>query len=98
MVKENPVAGKESITVSIIHRHPIGIDFGCSIGTSGMKRRILVLRWWRTAKHLATGCLIKFGFHFTPSQSFQNSGGTQSGDIPCILWRIKADPHMALGS
>ncbi len=66
MVKENAVAGEKTITLPVIHRHPKGIDFSRSVGTPGIEGSFFILRWWRIAKHLATGRLVKFCLYPAP--------------------------------
>ncbi|MBT9133142.1 MAG: hypothetical protein DDT33_01673 [Firmicutes bacterium] len=98
MIKQNAVASEKVIPLAIVRGHPIGINFGCSIGTSGAEGRILILRWRSTAKHLTAGSLVKFALYAIFSYGFQQSGSAKSGNISGVFWRIKANTHMALGS
>jgi len=45
MVKQDAIASEKTIPLAIVYGHPIGINFGCGIRASRMKRRILILRW-----------------------------------------------------
>src|SRR5437899_1915197 len=59
VVKKNAIRGKKVIGCSIGCCHPISIEFGRSVGTSGPERGALTLRRGRIAKHLRGTSLIK---------------------------------------
>src|SRR5262249_26249088 len=62
MVEENAIARKQPVSLTVIHGHPMRVEFSCSIRTARLERRLFVLRTLGISKHLAAGCLVVLGF------------------------------------
>ena len=96
MIKKDAVAGKNVKSLPIIDRCPMSVNFSCGIWTAVMERRQFILRRRRIPEHFTAGSLVKSGFYAASSDSFQNSGGTQTCDISGIFRCIKANPDVTL--
>ena len=72
MVKQNAVAGVDTIGLSVVDRHPVRIQFGNCIGAARVKRRCFPLRRFvYQAIQLRSTCLIEPRFFLQP----QNTDG-----------------------
>src|SRR6267143_3660413 len=99
VVKENPIAGKQAVTLAVIHCCPISISFRRSIRRPRMERRILVL--WNLvylAEHFRGTCLIEFRAHTRLANRFENSYRTQTGYVTRVFGNVEAYAHMRLSS
>src|SRR6266404_7263828 len=96
MIEQDSIAGKQAMSLSIVHRHPMSIELRRSIRTAGIERSCFVLRWRRRPEHLAARSVVKLCLNTCFADRFQYPDGPESGDVACILGYIEADAHMTL--
>src|SRR5262245_38075397 len=97
MVKQNTVAGKDSVAFAIINSHPVSIDLRGPIGTAWIKRRRLALRHLlNLTVHLRTARLIELRLQPSLSNRLQNSYGPHASYIPRVFRDVETHPHMSL--
>src|SRR5262245_39009862 len=75
MVEKDAAAAKHVVTLTIIHRYPMTIHLGHSVGTARIEWRGFTLRYFlNIAKHLAAACLIEADlFGVQQSNRFQHA-------------------------
>src|ERR1043166_7651097 len=96
MVEQNPVATIDLVAFTINSRAPVSMQLGRGIRAAGNKGRVLILRAWRTPKHLRTGGLVKPCFYAASPDGFQHTSCSQRCNIPGIFWNLKTYLHVAL--
>lgn len=99
VVEENAVAGKEAVTLAVIHGGPVAEHFGATIGTARPERRGLGLRHLLDlAIHLAARGLVKARLYPGFTDSLQNTDRAHPGDVRRVFGNVKTHAHMALGA
>src|SRR5437867_3279363 len=96
MIEQDSIAGKQAMSLSIVHRHPMSIELRRSIRTAGIERSCFVLRWRRRPEHLATRSVVKLCLNACFADRFQYADGPESGDVACVLGYIETHPHVTL--
>src|SRR5205807_4022163 len=97
VVKKNAVAGIQAVAFAIVHRRPVGKNFGNTVGTARPKGCLLRLRnYLRYVEHLAARCLVKTGADSSFANRFQNADGSDAGHIGGVFRNIEAYTNMAL--
>ena len=97
VVEENPVCGKHPITVAVIPRHPVGIEFGAGVRAPRPERCRLALRRRRRPEHLAARSLVELRPVSAPPDHLKKPGRPEAGDVSRVLGDIEANPHVTLG-
>jgi hypothetical protein len=97
MIKEDAIAGKEVVSLSVVLRQPICVNLGSGVRTLWLKRCILILRCRSAAEHLTGGCLVELGLNPCFADRLQQSHGPQSGDVTSVFRDVKTHTDMALG-
>ena len=63
MVEEDSQTAEQSITLSVVHCHPMSIDFGRSLRTARIERSSLILgRLLNFTEHLTVKGLVRSGY------------------------------------
>ena len=96
MVEENPVCGKHPVTVTVVPRHPVGIEFGAGVWTPRPECCFLALRRRCCPEHLAARGLVELRPVPAPPDHLKKPGRPEAGDVPGVLGDIETDPHVAL--
>src|SRR6266550_6364299 len=97
MIEKNAVAGVQAVAFAVVHRRPVGKNFGNAIGTAWPKGCSLRLRdFLRLAEHLAARCLVKTRTDSGFANRFQNANGSDAGHIGSVFRNIEAYANMAL--
>ena len=97
MVKQDAVAGAETVAFAIIDGCPIRKDLGYTIRAAGPERRLLIL-WYLLGltEHFAARCLKKAGTQPRFADRFQDPNGADAGNIRCVFRNVEAHAHVAL--
>src|SRR5439155_13426390 len=98
MIEQDAVTGVDTVGVAVIHGHPMGIEFGCSVWAARRKRGRFALRTERISVHFAAGCLIELRLHAGFAESFKQTHRAESGYFACVFRYVETDPDMALCS
>ena len=98
MIKENAVAGVNTIGFPIIYGNPVGIHLRYSVGATRVERGGFFL-WRFLHESIEFGCgrLIKacLLLQAKNANSLKNTQCTKPVSIGGVLWGFKADRHMA---
>ena len=98
MVEENAVTCKEIVTLSIVHRHPIRVDFRSGIGALRLKG-VCSFNGAGTLPYISLlRRLIELRFDSRFANGFQQSNGAKTRNLARILRHVKADAYVALSS
>ena len=101
MVEQHPVAGVHPVALAVVHRDPVGIKFGHSVGAARIEGRALLLRdFLHQAVELTGARLIDARFLSQPQDPhrLQDPQRAQSIAVGCVLRTLKTHRHMALGA
>src|SRR5438105_3731239 len=82
MVEQDPGYGEQVITLPVVDRDVVAVDFGDAIGTAGIERSMLGLRRLTDlAEHLAAGCLVEADFGVYHTDGFQHPGDAEGREL-----------------
>ncbi|OQC68231.1 MAG: hypothetical protein BWX48_00138 [Verrucomicrobia bacterium ADurb.Bin006] len=88
----------ESVRLPVIHRDPVGVDFGASVRAARIKRGRLALGCLDDlAVHLARRGLVKTRANPGLADGFEQAHGARGGDVGRVLGTVETDADMALG-
>jgi len=96
MVEEYAVASEETVPFPVIHRHPIGVELGRSVGAPRIEGRLLALGGRGCTEELRGRGLVVLRGDAAPSYGFEKLRGAEAGRIARVFGHVEADPHMAL--
>ena len=101
MVEQHAIAGMHPIALAVVHRDPVGIKLGHSVGAAGIKRSALFLRdFLHQPVKLAGARLVNPGFFGEPQDPhrLQDPQRAQRIAVGGVFRTLKAHRHMALGA
>src|SRR6266545_2350166 len=99
MVEEYAAASEHVVRLAIVHCDRVGIQLGCTVGTTWIERRCLALRCLAdSAKHFGATGLIKLRFDTRLANSLENANSAEAGHVARVFRNIKTHTHMTLRS
>ena len=98
MIEKDSVAGEQTVSFTIIYRHPVRVDLGRRIGAAWLERRMLALRTWRVAVHFAARRLVEPRLNSGFANGFEQPYCSQPGDFGRILRHVETDANVALSA
>ena len=99
MVEQDAVAGEHSVTLAVVDRDPMGINFRRAIRAAGVERRRFLLRHFLDQPvHLRTAGLVVARLQPDFADRFEDADGADTGDIAGVFGNVEGDADMALGS
>ena len=97
MVEQNTAAAKNAVAFSVVHRHPVRIQFGHAIRAARVKRGFFNL--WNGlhfAKHFRRAGLVKTNFRIDQANGFQQIQSTNASNLRSGVRLVKTHTHKTL--
>lgn len=82
----------------MISDHPVGVNFGGTVGAAGVEWRGFILGRGRRPEHLAARGLVEFRLDAAPTEGFEEARRSQGRDVSGIFGKVEADADVALGA
>ena len=97
VVEQNAAAAKNVVALAVVHRHPVGIQLGHTIGAARVERgRFLLRNRLHLAKHLRGGRLVEANLAVHQANGFQQIQRTHTGDLGRGAGLVKTHTHKTL--
>jgi len=99
VVEQDAVDSEHAVSLAVVDRDPVGVDFGGAVRRPRIKRGRLLLRdLLYLAEHLRGGGLVEADllFQVACADGVQDSQSSDGVDLGGVLGQVEGDLHMAL--
>src|SRR4029077_8837547 len=98
VIEQDAGAGEDPVTLAVVHRDPVTVKFGHSVGAARVKARPLILRaLLYGAEHLAGRCLVKANPRVHHPYGLQQARDTERRKLAGEHWLVPGRGHEGLG-
>jgi len=82
VVEQDPAGAKDAVALAVVHRHPVGVEFGHAVRATRPEGGVFAL-WYRLdlAEHLRGAGLVEPGVRFDQSDRLEQMCGADAGDL-----------------
>jgi hypothetical protein len=99
VVEENAAATEYVVALAVVHRHPVRVELGHTVGTAGVERGVLLLGdGLHLAKHLGRAGLVEPDLGVYQTDRLQQVKRTDTGDLCRGVGLVKRHANKTLGS
>ena len=81
VIEQDAAAGVQAEALAVVHRHPVGVELGDTVGAAWVERGALGLPGLLDqAEHLRRGGLVELGFRPDEAHGLEHIAGAERGD------------------